>query len=255
MEGRAGRTRAIGQATRRELLRRPGILLAAAGTAALLALLHELSAASFGARPGLAVELSVSSAGLFVSLVAGVMGVRCCAGGSDLGPSDALVAAPLSRSEYALGRFAGITTAAVLLLGLLAVGAAIGLALSGAGGLPDPVSLAAALVGVVAQACLFAALGMAVGAWLPTQFAVVLTVACLVASRTFVPALAVADGPLGTLALVLPDPARLDLARELGAGRPVDLAAAALAWCAALAFAAAMLTVAATALGTPRKKP
>lgn len=252
MPGRLRRSRALARATQREVLRRPGVLLATAAAAALLTLLHELSAATFGARPGLAMELGLSTAGLFLSVVAGVTGVQCTARGAGLGPTDSLEATPLSRGEYAVARFAGVAAAATPLLLLLGVGTVVGLLLSGVPALPPAATQVAAVVGVIVQACVFAALGMALGAFAPSQLAVVLTIGALVASRTFVPQLAAADGGAGALALALPDPARLDLAREVGAGHTASLASAALAWCGALALSAALLVATVGGLGRER---
>jgi hypothetical protein len=243
------RVRALGRATRRDLLRRPGIVLATLAAGALLAVLQDLASATFGGSPGLGHQLGLSTGALFLGLVAGVSGVRCAAADAELGPAPSLAAAPLSWGEYALGRFAGILACVLALLLLLSLFAAYGVFSTGAHGLAAPWTQALAVGGLLFQAAVFAALGMALGAALPLQLAIILIVACVAASRSVVPSLAVLDGSASFLALALPDPGRLDLAREAGFDRPVHAGSALLAWAAAAGYAAALLVAAAWLLG------
>jgi hypothetical protein len=225
----AGPTLGLGRATARELLRRPGVHLATLATGALIATLHELGAATFGATPALALELTLTTCAVFLSLVAGVAGVRAASREDELGPTAAIAAAPLGWGGYAVGRLGGITaTAGVLLLALLAFSAA-GQLVSG-GSLPAPsAALLTALSGVLLQAALLAAVGFALASALPPALALIGTLGLLVVARTVLPAIVGSGGAVGSAALLLPDPLRMDFAREAAASMPISTTSALLA--------------------------
>ncbi len=238
----------IARATTRDLLRRPGIHLATLATGALLATLHEMAAVTFGATPALAVELTLSTCAIFLSLVAAVTGVRAASAGDDLGPTAALSAAPVGWSAYTVGRFAGIQATVTVLLGGLLVFAAAGHVVS-AGELPlIGMGTLIALAGVLAQAGLFAALGLALAALAPQALALVLTLALLVGSRTLLPAMADHGGLARAVALLLPDPLRVDFAREAAGAAPIAATGALLAGGAVCAYVVALLLSSTAAL-------
>ena len=116
---------------------------------------------------------------------------------------------------------------------------------SGLSGNPVDADVAAlAAAGTLLSAAQFAAVGMLFATVTTPQLAAVLFVATLVATRTLVPELASQGGALATITAAFPDPARLDLSRELAFHRPVDTNSAVLA-CAACALQTAALLVAA----------
>ena len=243
---------ALARATAMELLRRPGLLLATGGVGCLLLVLHDLSATAFDETGALAMEFSLATVALFGSLVAGLVGVRSCSAGSDLGPAPELSTAPLGDAGYLAARFTGTAFALGILLAALGCVAALAHLMAGAPPLEGSAVLLAA-AGVAWQAAVFFALGALLGAIAPFQLAAILLVTALIAARTLVPALASADGGLDWLAATLPDPARVDLSREVGFGQALDLSSVLLAWTATAAQITALLVLAHAALHLRRR--
>jgi len=240
---------AAADATFRDLRRRPGILLAAAAIGALLLLLPEVCARAVDESPELGLQIALSTVILFVTLVAGFAGLRAGARDGDLAATPEWLATPLRPAAYVIGRFAGVlglTTALFVFLAAL-------IAATGHSGLsaatPDTRVAAFAAAGTLLCAAQFAAVGMLFALVTTPQLAAVLLVAVVIATRTLVPELASHGGTLATIASALPDPARLDLSRELAFHRPVDAASAALACTASALHTGACLVAAAWALG------
>jgi hypothetical protein len=239
---------ATSAATFRDLRRRPGILLASAAVAALLFVLPELCTRAVEESRELALQIGLSTILVFLTLVAGFTGLRCGAAEGDLGATAEWRAAPIRPAGYVLGRFAGIVAlACVLFAALSLVLAASGSATFADEPLPARVACFAA-AGTLLSAAQFAAAGLFLAAATTPQLAAVLLIATLVATRTIVPEFAAQGGIAAAFAAALPDPARLDLSRELAFQRPVDTPAALLACAAAALQTAALLVAASSAL-------
>jgi hypothetical protein len=230
----------IAWATGRDLIRRPGAWLALGGVALLLALLPRIARRALDDGTALGTELALSTIGLYAGLFAAMAGVRAAARNAALGPSPELLVTPLSRTEYVLGRMGGVCTAATL-HGLVLSGIAA-LALTATHSLPaDGRLVAVALLAGILQVALYASAGLACGATLGPALGTVVVVAFLVAARLVIPGLV--DGPT-IAAWWLPDPSRLDLAREAGFARPLGAPAVMAAAGAALLQTLALLLVA-----------
>lgn len=220
--------------------------MAVAALAVLLLLLPRFASRALDDHGALATELSLSTTALALSLLAGLAGVLSSARGTELGPAAELGTSPLRAGEYVVGRFAGIVSVSTVALVLLALAAMLGAWLAGGASPPAIVPLALATGGVLLQACLLAAIGALIGAALPLPSGVLLLLAFVASSRLLIPGLIeTAAAPLGYL---LPDPARLDLSRELGFARPIAVDAALLAWAAVAAQVCALLALSSVAL-------
>lgn len=245
----ASPTWAIASATQTELRRRPGLQLAVLAAGCLLMFLQRLSSSFLGASTGLTTELSLATAGLFLSVVAGVAGVRAAADGDELGTTTELLAAPISRNWYLMARLGGIIAWTALALVALTAFAATGHALAGVGGDPPVLSdILLANVGILTQAVAFASIGMLAGALVPVPLATVLLLAFVVGSRLLIPTLAESHGAVRWIALALPDPMRLDFAREVGFSRPINSGSVWLALVGSLLQSAAMVVLATAGL-------
>jgi hypothetical protein len=232
---------AIASATFRDLVRRPGLLLAAIATAALLALLPDICMRAVDDSTALALQVGLSTITALLTLAAGIAGLRAGAVEGDLGATPEWLTAPVSPLAYVTGRFAGISAmcaALLVVLGLVLVPAQIAAP-------PDALPAVLGLAGALVTAAQFAALGALLAALFAPQLAAVVLVAAIVASRVVVPQLDAAGGVPALLASALPDPGRVDLAREIAFHRPVDASSAALALTGAALQAAAVLVLAA----------
>jgi hypothetical protein len=239
---------AAAAATFRDLRRRPGILLAALAVGALLVLLPDICTRAVDESAELSLQIGLSTILLFVTIVAGYAGLRAGASDGDLAATPEWRATPLQPPAYVVGRFSGaIGVAAALYVALTAIAATT--AASGLSSEPVDTRVAVlAAAGTLLCAAQFAAVGMLFAAVTTPQLAAVLLVAALIATRTLVPELAAHGGAIAALAAALPDPARLDLSRELAFHRPVDTSSAALACGASALQTAALLVGAAWAL-------
>jgi len=231
----------VASATFRDLLRRPGLVLAAIAVAALLALLPDICRRALDDSSALSLQVGITSITLFLTLAAGFAGLRAGAADGDLGATPEWLTAPLSPFAYVAGRFAGIAAVCATLLFILA----LVLVPAQLRDPPQVLPSAFALAGALMTAAQFAALGAMLAALVTPQLAAVFLVAAIVASRTVVPQLDSAGGPAALLAAALPDPVRVDLSREVAFHRPVDAASAAFALLAAALQTAALLVVAA----------
>lgn len=239
---------ALALATFRNLVRRPGTALGALATAALLAILPRLGspAASAPDNASLALELALTTLAWVLVLGSGAAGVQAASAESDGGAAPELLATPTGVGTYVAGRVVGIVAVgAVVLLG---VGSVTAGAWAVQGLLPEQAamtSLGLALLGTLMTVPVFAAFGMLFGAWAPRPLAFLLVVVAALATRTVAVGLAEA-GPIARAAAeVLPNAARLDLARETAFGRPVSAASAFLAAAGAVFHAGAACVLAA----------
>src|SRR5262245_21767290 len=86
---------AIASATFRDLVRRPGLLLAALAMAALLALLPDICMRAVDDSSALALQVGLSSITAFLMLAAGFAGLRAGAAEGDLGATPEWLTAPV----------------------------------------------------------------------------------------------------------------------------------------------------------------
>jgi hypothetical protein len=213
----ASRTLSLAAATIRDLLRRPGAWLALAGFAVLLLVVPRLARRALDDGAALGTELVLSTVWLYASVFGGLAGARAAEPSASLGPTAEVLVTPLGRSEYVLGRAGGVAAATLAhALALLAVGT-LGLLLAG-GAPPLGPSLAGAILAGMVHIALFTAAGLAAGALLGGQLAAVIVVALLVAARLLLPGLT-EIGAAWTW--WVPDPARLELSREVAFARPL----------------------------------
>ena len=240
---------AAAAATFRDLRRRPGILLASAAVGALLLLLPDICTRAVDESRELGLQIGLSTIILYLTLVAGFAGLRAGASYGDLAATPEWRVTPLRPAGYVIGRFGGVLGIATALFVVLAAIVAASERSGLPGGTPDTGVAAFAAVGAILSAAQFAAVGMLFALVTTPQLAAVLLVAAIVATRTLVPELASHGGALATITAALPDPARLDLSRELAFHRPVDAVSAALACTASALQTAACLVAASWALG------
>lgn len=239
---------ALAQATRAEITRQPGVMLATCGIAALLFVLHDMSAATFDATGALARELTWSTASLYAAVLGGIYGARCTAAGSDLAPSMEIFATDTTREAYVLGRLLGVAQGVALQVSILTVVAIFADLLHGGGA--DVGRYALGACGALLQGCLFAALGALLGAFTPATLSIALVLLAVIAARWVGPG--GGEAASGVLARCVPDPLRLDLAREIGFAKPISTAAVGLSWIATGLQIAAILIV--TSLSLRRER-
>ncbi len=214
---------ALARATARDLFRRPGLMLALAGAGLTTLLLPRLTSRALDDGGSLFVELLLTSAALYLCVLAGLCGVVVAAKESPLGPSLELSVTPATWLEGVAGRFAGVLAVLSLHLSLITLVAITVGALETA----TPSLLAVGLCGVLSQAIVLGATGVLLGSILPQQLAGAGVLLVLVLTRLVPPGSL--DGIPGLLAAALPDPAALDLGREVGFQRPIAVHALALA--------------------------
>lgn len=239
-----GASVAVASATFRDLVRRPGVLLAALAMAVLLALMPEICMRAVDDSSALALQVGVTTITAFLTLAAGFAGLRAGAAEGELAAAPEWLTAPVGPFAYVWGRFAGIAALCAVLLVVLA----LVLVPAQFGDPPDALPATLAVAGVLMTAAQFAALGTMLGTLATPQLGAVLLIAAIVASRALVPQLQSGSGALAALATALPDPVRVDLSREVAFHRPIDAASAALALLAAALQTAAFLVVAAWGL-------
>jgi hypothetical protein len=232
---------ALAQATARDALRRPAAPVSIAAFGALLALLPRLGNPAAGIRDNaaLAVDLTLSSLGLAAPLVAGALAVRGHQADDGSGWVPELTSAPTRPAALVVGRWIGACVVAwVVCLGAAGVGA-LGWIGAPTPAIPPAAWLAAA-VGVGAAAALGGALGSLYGAWFPRDLALLVLGTHVVVARVVGMGATV---PGWTTAL-LPDPSRLDLAREVSFGAGVATSALLLGTLGAVLHSAAVLCIA-----------
>jgi hypothetical protein len=241
---------AVADATLRDLRRRTGVLLAALAVAVLLIVLPDLCARAVDEAPRLSLQAGISTITLFLVAVAGFSALRAGAGDGDLAAAAEWRAAPLSPAAYVVGRFAGILAAAAVFLVALSLFLLRSQIPVLREAVPDASVVVLTLAGMILTAALFASLGLLLAVSTSPQLAAVLFVATAAGSWIVVPAIAARGGPAGSIALLLPDPARLDFSQQFAFSRPLSGGSAALACAAAAVQTAAFLVLAAWRLRT-----
>jgi hypothetical protein len=239
---------ATGAATYADLRRRHGILLAALAIAVLLLLLPDICARAVDESAPLCMQVGLSTIGVFLAFVAGFAGLRCGAAEGDFAATSEWRTPPLTPAAYVLGRFGGIAALVAVVFAALAPFLVAGQIDTLRLDPPGPHVAALAALGVLVSAALFAAIGMFLATTMSSQLAAILFLATMVATRTLVPSLAARGTLFGWIAAFLPDPARLDLSRELAFHRPVDTTAMTFACAAGALHVTAFLCAAAWSL-------
>ena len=102
------RTGTLLSATLRDLLRRPGALLALAGAAVFVLIVPRLARRALDDGAALGAELVLSTTWLYATTFAGLAASRATAAAAPLGLTVELLATPLRRSEFVLARVLGI---------------------------------------------------------------------------------------------------------------------------------------------------
>lgn len=232
-------TIAVATATTRDLARRPGVLLALLALAVFLQLIPDLCARAVDDSTALSLQAALTTIVIFLQLFAAFSGLRATSREGDLAAASEWRAAPLTASSYVIGRFTGVMAVAVLMFLLLVP---LALLRQHHGLAEDPITLAAwasMAAGALLVAAQFAALGLLLASLCSAQLAAVVLLGAFAGTRVLVPAMAARGGFAATVAHLLPDPARLDLSRELAFHR--EAGAGAVAWgCGS----AALLTIA-----------
>jgi hypothetical protein len=247
MHQAVSRTLTLAASTARDILRRPGGVVALLITSSLLILLPRLARRALDDGAALGGELILSTLALHAGLLGGLVAVHCGTPGSALGPVPEFLTTPLRWSEYVLARALGVIAATVAHLGTLSAIALAALLVSGE--VPDlgPAALAGAGTSIVLQSSLFVAAGLCAGALFGVEMGTVAVVALMVSSRLIIPALT-ETGTAWTW--LLPDPARVDVAREVALERPLGGAAWPLIWAATVLQCAGLLLAAYWRLST-----
>jgi len=202
----AGSMWAVAQTTFRECWRRPFplVLLLVLGGLALVSRLFQLF--SFGGEREESVYLLLSSVFLAGFVHAAFVGTALVRRDLERGTLGLLLAQPLDRAQYLLGRYVGLTLAAAVLCGLVAA-LALGLLMLPIGGGDNEVAIFASLAG-------------ALRAFAPVLVLEAAALLCsAAASRVFAPILIVGLFVAGSLAgrsWLLPDFAVFGLEAEAG---------------------------------------
>lgn len=223
-------------------------MLSALAIAVFLWILPDITRRAVDDSAALGLQAAISTIVLYLTLVAGFAGLRAGAADGDLGAAPEWRTSPLSPGAYVAGRFAGIVAIAVALLAVL-LPLLVTSQLDTLQDQPPELRVTAlTLVGALAGAAQVAAVGLLLATITTPQLAAVLFLGLLVAGRAVVPALTAQSGTLANLAGLLPDPARLDLSRELAFHRPIDTASTCWAFASAALSTVACLSTAAWAL-------
>jgi hypothetical protein len=109
-----------------------------------------------------------------------------------------------------------------------------------------------ATTGALLQGCVFAAIGACVGCLAPTTLAIALVLGSVLGSRWIGSATFLQSATSTVWATLIPDPSRLDLAREVGFGRPISMSSTALAWAAGALQVSALALLASLCLRRDR---
>jgi hypothetical protein len=233
----------------RDHVRRPAFVVSVALMGALLALLPRLGnpAAGVADNAALALELTLSSVTLLTVLWAGIQAVQAARGAMGESIAAELLVIPQGRWLAVVGPWAG-TTAAALVLAVAAV--AVG-ALGWIGAPSPPATLSAGgwlglVAGGACNASVAAALGVLYSLWCPRDLAVVAFVAHVAGTRA---AMSIRPSDAESLwTAFVPDPTRVEFAREAAFGTAVSGASVGLGLAASATQVAALLLLAAASL-------
>ena len=202
MAAALGRIVAVAGASLRDVLRRPGALVALTIAATVVAFTPAVSSRALDAADALAPRLTVSTIHLYAVLLAAWAGPTMTAPGTPLGHTAEVAVTALRPLEYLLGRAAGLLTAIALHAVALVT---VGILATAAAGLAPGAMLSFAPATAVLQAAPILALGALLGAVWSGTLAMILILLVIVATRLAPPGLT--ESPL--YAALLPDVERL----------------------------------------------
>lgn len=187
-------------ATVRDLSRAPGVRLLLVGVLVIALALPRIPmpGASFTDQQRLGTEIIWATLMLTVGVAAAAAGAVAAQRDSPRGFAPELVAAPLAASSYAAGRVAAVACLAGVAGAILAAGVLLWGTVADVSSMPAAAAVALPLVAAL-QGAMCAAFGLALGALIPTEAAVLASILVMWAARLAF------DGHLAAVALV-PDP-------------------------------------------------
>ena len=211
-----------------------------------------ISELTFGEQYRIIADLTLTSAQLFGTLIAVFLGAATVAGDVRTRVLYPILAKPVGRWQYLLGRYAGLVATLWLNLAVMALTTVTVLAVYGGGlsQVPAP-QLAAAFAGLAAQLAVVGAVATLFSSFTNTTLASIFTLSIVVAGH-FVRELLVfwrGAAPLKAVGLLLPNLAALDLKVALVYRQPVPAGLLGLALLHALLYTAVMLSLAAAVFG------
>ena len=211
-----------------------------------------ISELTFGEQYRIIADLTLTSAQLFGSLIAVFLGAATVAGDVKSRVLYPILAKPIGRWQYLLGRYAGLVTTLWLNLAAMAVTTVVVLAVYGGGLDKVPAGpLAAAFAGLAAQLAVIGAVATLFSSFTNTTLAAIFTLSVVVSGH-FVRELLVfwrGAAPLRAVGLLLPNLASLDLKVALVYQQPVATGALGLSLLHALLYVAVTLSLAAAVFG------
>jgi ABC-type transport system involved in multi-copper enzyme maturation permease subunit len=179
----------------------------------LIAVSITVSELTFGEQYRIISDLAVSAAGIFGTLIAVFLGAGLVAGDVQRRTLYPIIAKPVSRTEYLLGRYAGLLATLALNLAVMAVATLGVLAVyrGGLGALPLR-TLAAAFLGLGAQLAVVGAIAILFSSFTNTTLAAIFTLALAVSGHFARDVFAFwrERAALRTIGLVLPNLGALD---------------------------------------------
>jgi hypothetical protein len=234
----------------RELVRAPEFAVVGLATLALLLAVRAASMGSGADSARVHAELVIATVALVSSVYAVICGVRASSDGNRVGPTAQISASPLGRVRHTVARVSGIVVATTGAAGVaLVLGATLGAGASDALA-TRPLALLVAMLGIGAQIALSTSIGVLAGSLAAQSLA---TVGSLLLLGLLRAGAAVGGSGEGAIRAMLPDPMRVEFARELAFGRPLGSAAVALGILATLLYAAALLALACARVRTSRR--
>ena len=239
---------AVAKADFLDTVRRPGFLVAACTLGVVVALLPRLGNPAAGIRDNaaLAIELTLSTIALAGPLTGGFLGIRAVQRDHGAGLSDHLLTAPRPLASFVGAGCIAAAAAATLLCALATAIGALGWIGRPLPALPGTLSAWAA---VIAAAPLGALVGAALGTFYASlcsrDLAAVALVLHVAGMRLLEGAVQFRGSAGHWLTRLVPDPSRLDVAREFAFAGPID------GMSAALAAATAALQVCALLVAVP----
>jgi ABC-type transport system involved in multi-copper enzyme maturation permease subunit len=150
----------------------------------LIAVSITVSALTFGEQYRIISDLALTSAGVFGTLIAVFLGAGLVAGDVQRRTLYPIIAKPVARTEYLLGRYLGLLATLALNLLVMAI-ATLGVLALYRGGLADlPLAtLAAAFLGLAAQLAVVGALAILFSSFTNTTLAAIFTLAIAVSGH------------------------------------------------------------------------
>jgi Cu-processing system permease protein len=211
-----------------------------------------ISELTFGEQYRIIADLTLTSAQLFGTLIAVFLGAATVAGDVKTRVLYPILAKPVGRWQYLLGRYAGLVATLWLNLAVMALTTVVVLMvyLGGPGKVPGG-PLGAAFVALAAQLAVVGAVATLFSAFTNTTLASIFTLAIVVSGHFVREMLVFWRGlaPLRAVGLLLPNLAALDLKVALVYQQPVALGTLGLSLLHALLYVAVTLALAAAVFG------